>query len=59
MFLQKMLKVYVFITPCLDYCNALFVGLPFALNRSILTHTKRSAHILFKLHCLHVSSRIT
>ncbi len=60
--------VHAFITTCLDYCNALFSGLPahsiFCLQyiqnsaARLLTSTNKSAHItpiLFNLHCLPVS----
>ncbi len=60
--------VYAFITSRLDYCNALFSGFPaHSISRlqyiqnsaaRMLTYTKRSAHILFNLHWLPVSSCI-
>jgi len=63
--------IHAFVSSRLDYCNALFIGLPassisklqYIQNSAarILTHTKRCAHItpiLYDLHWLPVAYRI-
>lgn len=60
--------IHAFVSSRIDYCNALFIGLPASLisriqyiqnsAARILTHTKRSAHItpiLYDLHWLPVA----